>query len=177
MRKLAPTKLFTPGFVPKHTISPIAHRYLTAKQHPIQPKVQYMCDNRDPNTLWWRVSTSRIYNYKRVVRSRAARKARAAFTEELKTRGFDAEGRRLGSDTSGSAFIDGFSGNMTGTLSITLAPACIEGNYAAFQKEMKTTMDALIHEQQKIQITQNKRSERGQRSARPSANSQGIGRR
>ncbi|CBF78185.1 predicted protein [Aspergillus nidulans FGSC A4] len=154
MKTIGPKNLYTARFSPNQIISPIAHRYLTARVNPITPKIQYLCDNRDRNTLWWRVSVSALVSYKRVVRSWVARRARAAFKQELKERGFDAEGRRLDSSTPRSAAAHGFSGNMTGTLNIDLEPAMISATFPMIREEMKFTMNALIQEQQRKQASQ-----------------------
>ncbi|KAL4977882.1 hypothetical protein BDW66DRAFT_131226 [Aspergillus desertorum] len=151
MKTIGPKNLYIARFSPNQIISPIAHRYLTARVNPITPKIQYICDNRDRNTLWWRVSVSALVSYKRVVRSWVARRARAAFQQELKERGFDAEGRRLNSGTPRSA-AHGFSGNMTGTLNIDLEPAIMSATFPMIREEMKSTLNALIQEQQRKQI-------------------------
>ncbi|KAL4989456.1 hypothetical protein BDW68DRAFT_156841 [Aspergillus falconensis] len=153
MKAIGPKNLYIARFSPNQIISPIAHRYLTARVNPITPKIQYMCDNRDRNTLWWRVSVSALVSYKRVVRSWVARRARAAFQQELKERGFDAEGRRLDSGTPRSAAGHGFSGNMTGTLNLDLEPAIISATFPMIREEMKSTINFLIQEQQRKQST------------------------
>ncbi|KAL4993797.1 hypothetical protein BDV10DRAFT_178122 [Aspergillus recurvatus] len=153
MKTIGPKSLYIARFSPNQIISPIAHRYLTARVNPITPKIQYICDNRDRNTLWWRVSVSALVSYKRVVRSWVARRARAAFQQELKERGFDAEGRRLDPGTPRSAAAHGFSGNMKGTLNIDLDPAIISATFPMIREEMRSTMNALIQEQQRKQIT------------------------
>ncbi|KAL4904677.1 hypothetical protein BDW74DRAFT_154367 [Aspergillus multicolor] len=159
MKKLATsvTKSFIARFSPESRIQPFALRYLAAKTNPITPKIEHMCNVRDRNTLWWRVTIVDMVSYKSVVRSWAARRARAAFKEELKARGFDSEGRRLASETSGSAATSlGFSGNMTGTLNMDIQPAILTTTFPALLKEMKFTVDALIREQQQMQTGRKK---------------------
>ncbi|KAL6239555.1 hypothetical protein BDW75DRAFT_198503 [Aspergillus navahoensis] len=153
MKTIGPKNLYIARFSPNQIISPIAHRYLTARVNPITPKIQYLCDNRDRNSLWWRVSVSALGSYKRVVRSWVARRARAAFQQELKERGFDVEGRRLDSVTPHSAAAHGFSGNMTGTLNIDLQPAIISATFPMIREEMRSTMNILIQEQQRKQLS------------------------
>ncbi|KAL4917754.1 hypothetical protein BDW62DRAFT_183268 [Aspergillus aurantiobrunneus] len=165
MKKIIITKMLVSRFAPEQLIPAFALRYLSAKYHPIRPKIKHMYDNRDPNTLWWRVTTSNI-DGKRVLRSRAARKARAAFKQELKAQGFDAEGRKMDSDTADSAVKNGLTGNMTGSLQMVLTPASTEGSYAAMREEMKSTVNALIREQQKIQIAREKQSRGSSQSQR-----------
>ncbi|KAL4924783.1 uncharacterized protein BDV17DRAFT_273866, partial [Aspergillus undulatus] len=123
---LVPTTLFSAKYAPKQLLTAIAQRYiLYSPGNPILPKIRYMCDNRDRNTLWWRVSTASLSSHKKVVRSWCARRARAAFTHEMKARGYDAEGKRIRSDTPLSQTVTESSGNMKGTLTIYLSPASL----------------------------------------------------
>ncbi|KAL2871521.1 uncharacterized protein BJX67DRAFT_342477 [Aspergillus lucknowensis] len=165
MKVIASTKQFTLKFSPKLVIPPIALRYLNVRRNdPIRPKIQHMCDNRDRNTLWWRASVKEIHDYKRVVRSWCARRVRTAFRQELKARGFDAEGRSLESNTGGSATPDGIPGNLIGTIHILVEPPCIGEKYATVRQDMKILMDALIdslvEERQKTQTKQARHHQR-----------------
>jgi hypothetical protein len=72
-----------------------------------------------------------------------------AFKQELKRRGFDAEGRRLKPDTQDSAPDDGIRGNLGGTVNIFVSPTCLQAKYSMVQMEMKTLVDALMQKQQK----------------------------
>lgn len=148
MAQSAPKRLFTFKFTPKSIIPSFASRYLALRQSPIYPKIKFQCDNRDPNTLWWRVNSIQILGEKRVVRSRATRKVRDAFLYELNARGFDAKGRRLDSSI---ASTEGIRGNMRGTVTITILPSSLQGRFPEFRKEMKSKMDELIWQQRNQQ--------------------------
>lgn len=148
MAQPAPRRLFTFKFTPKSVIPSFASRYLALRQSPIYPKIKFQCDNRDPNTLWWRVNSIQILGEKRVVRSRVTRKVRDAFVYELKARGFDDKGRRLDSNI---ASTDGIHGNMRGTVTITILPGSLQGSFPAFRKEMKPKVDELMWQQQNEQ--------------------------
>lgn len=148
MAQSAPKRLFNLKFTPKSVIPSFASRYLALRQSPIYPKIKFQCDNRDPNTLWWRVNSIQILGEKRVVRSRVTRKVRDAFLYELKARGFDAKGRRLDSNI---ASTDGIRGNMRGTVTITILPSSLQGSFPAFRKEMKSKVDELVWQQRNQQ--------------------------
>ncbi|KAL3473473.1 hypothetical protein BJX99DRAFT_233523 [Aspergillus californicus] len=143
-RGLAKTKDLVLRFSWKPVNPPFAARTLTQRFNPIRPKVLHLLENRDPNTLWWRVSIAPCINEKPVVQSWLGRRVRMAFKQELKTRGFDAEGRKLNLD---SAAAGGLDKNMTGTAWIIINPTCIHKEYSRVQLDMKTLMDALIQEQ------------------------------
>lgn len=82
-------------YTPKQVIPPIALRYISAPYHPIRPKILHMYENRDKNTLWWRVSITPLQSHKRVVRSWCARRARRAFEHALEKKGLDKLGHPL----------------------------------------------------------------------------------
>ncbi|KAL2820033.1 hypothetical protein BJX63DRAFT_418582 [Aspergillus granulosus] len=151
MRNIVTTKQFSLRFDRNNTISKVAARYISAQNNPIRPKIRWLTDKRDRNTLWWRVSPVELTNYTRVVRSWHARRAHAAFEEELKARGFDAKGRKLASDTQGSAVFEKIGGYLKGTAILQIRPACVQGNYPSMQREMKTVVDALMKQQLYIQ--------------------------
>lgn len=97
-RMTATSDNFMVRFNPKHTIPTVASRYLTVPGHPIRPKIAHMWDNRSKNELWWRVNINvELGNYKRVVRSWAARRARSAFRQALAHHGLDPLGHPLSS--------------------------------------------------------------------------------
>ncbi|KAL2830243.1 hypothetical protein BDW59DRAFT_22589 [Aspergillus cavernicola] len=154
MKAIASTKQFTLSFSRKQVIPPVALRYLVQLNNPIRPKVKYLCKTRDPNTLWWRISSKDLLDRKKVVRSWCTRRARMAFRQELQARGFDAEGRKLESENQGSATIDGLYGNLTGSVNIVVTPACIQEKYSAVREEMKTLMDSLVRAQQTLKYVQ-----------------------
>ncbi|KAL4944094.1 hypothetical protein BDV06DRAFT_188078 [Aspergillus oleicola] len=144
------TKLFTATFSEKQLLSPIALRYLGVSGivTPITPKIRHMTENRDRNTLWWRVSTGNLVNYKRVVRSWCARRARATFTQQLRAHGYDAEGKKLQQSDPKSALAP--SKNLKGTVSIMLNQASLGGDGIAWQMAMRDVVDAVIKKQQSI---------------------------
>ncbi|KAL3460640.1 hypothetical protein BJX64DRAFT_262738 [Aspergillus heterothallicus] len=145
MRQIAVTKQLKLKIDSIQVIPNFASRYLSQPTNPIRPKILWLTENRDPNTLWWRISTAELTGYKRVVRSWHGRRARTAFQKELKNRGFDAQGRKLVTDTQGSAKEPG--GNLKGSAVVVVRPGCLEGNYFSMQRDMKTLVDAMMEEQ------------------------------
>ncbi|KAL5366005.1 hypothetical protein BJX96DRAFT_160138 [Aspergillus floccosus] len=148
MKIIASTKQFTLRYVQKHVIPPVAARYLGSHIHPIRPKIHHLYANRDRDTLWWRVSIKQIQSYKRVVRSWSARRAKIAFRQALKERGFDAEGRRLqlepGNDTPQNA-PEGKEDNLTGSLEIIVHPQSILESYSTVQSDMHSLVNSLMN--------------------------------
>ncbi|KAL4898803.1 hypothetical protein BDV59DRAFT_167558 [Aspergillus ambiguus] len=147
MKIIASTKQFTLRYVQKHVIPPVAARYLGSHIHPIRPKIHHLYASRDRDSLWWRVSVKQIQQYKRVVRSWSARRAKIAFRQALQDRGFDAEGRRLplesGSHTTGD-MPEGNEGNLTGSLEIVVHPQSILESYSVIQSDMHSLLDSLV---------------------------------
>jgi hypothetical protein len=60
----------------------------------LRPKILHLYENRDPNTLWWRVVPQHL-SCKKVVRGACANRLRKAFREALHSKGYDANGRPL----------------------------------------------------------------------------------
>ncbi|KAL4793981.1 hypothetical protein BDV19DRAFT_365721 [Aspergillus venezuelensis] len=147
-----PTKLFSATFSEKQLLSPIALRYLgiSGIVTPITPKIRHMCENRDRNTLWWRVTTGNLANYKRVVRSWCARRARVIFTQQLKAHGYDAEGKKLPKSDPKSALAR--SKNLRGTVSIMLNQSSLGGDGVAWQMAMKDLVEAVVKKQETVPI-------------------------
>lgn len=149
MKLVASTKQFTLRFVQKHVIPPVAARYLGSPVHPIRPKIHHLYVNRDRDTLWWRVSVKQVQRYKRVVRSWCARRARIAFQQALKDRGYDAEGRRIQREAESSDSGDttqGKEGNLMGSLEITVLPPTVQQSFSTVQSDMHSLLDTLIEQ-------------------------------
>lgn len=126
---------------PENQISPIAARYLAIPFHPIQPKIAHMWANRDRNALWWRVNTSQLQPFKRVVRSWCARRARIAFQEALQKRGLDALGRPLPSKASKQAQA------LTGSLEICLHQDTRDCSFSSLQNDVLRSLDKVLKNQ------------------------------
>ncbi|KAL3449301.1 hypothetical protein BJX65DRAFT_273238 [Aspergillus insuetus] len=153
------TKQLTLKLELKNTPSKIALRYMSREHCPIRPKVQWLSETRDKDTLWWRVSTTEIVDLGRVVRSWHSRRARKAFQEELKARGFDSKGRQLPSGAQGLATAEQFHGNMKGTVSLQLRRLCLQGNLTTMRQEVKTLVAKLVKFQLENQQKQSEDSE------------------
>ncbi|OJJ43092.1 hypothetical protein ASPZODRAFT_136636 [Penicilliopsis zonata CBS 506.65] len=95
MKRVMTTRIFTLLYSPEPIIPAVAQRYLTSRYNPLRPKLQHLYDNRDPNTLWWRLATRPILDRKRVVRSWCSRRIRIAFIRALKNQGYDRDGRKI----------------------------------------------------------------------------------
>ncbi|KAJ5143504.1 uncharacterized protein N7515_002291 [Penicillium bovifimosum] len=132
----------TTGFVARYWAScntpPVAARYLKAPFHPIRPKVVHSCAQRDPNTLWWRVSTTKITTTKRVVRSWCARRVRLAFEQALKQHGLDKLGKPLVSESPLQNNI------LKGTLEIYIHPPCVTEDFESIQKGANVVVSGLL---------------------------------
>ncbi|KAE8150029.1 hypothetical protein BDV25DRAFT_155188 [Aspergillus avenaceus] len=145
MKVLASTKQFSLRYNPKNVISPIAFRYIRMPANPIRPKIMDMYANRDRDCLWWRVSIQQLQQNKKVVRSWCARRVRLAFTNALKDRGYDNEGRRLTSELEEQEVSqDSSHSNMTGYLEIVVHTPCITEKYSSVQADMQSVIGALI---------------------------------
>lgn len=128
----------------KPLIPPVAKRYLDTPTHPLRPKIQHMYDNRDPGTLWWRVSLHQLGQHKRVVRSWGARRARVAFRETLKQHGFDEAGKRLEPGTTRYGCMDSPSGGLKGSLEVVVRLESLDEPFAEVQSDMHSIFDQLV---------------------------------
>ncbi|PLB38989.1 uncharacterized protein BDW47DRAFT_104060 [Aspergillus candidus] len=137
-------KSFILRYSPQTLIPPVAQRYLDLPVHPLRPKIQHMYDNRDPETLWWRVSLHQFGQYKRVVRSWTARRARVAFREALKQHGFDEAGKRLEPGTTGYGCMDSPNGGLKGSLEVIVRLESIDEPFAEVQSDMHSSFDQLV---------------------------------
>lgn len=117
-------------------IPPVARRYLGSPVHPLRPKIAHMYEHRDPNTLWWRVSVSQLTQFKRVVRSWCARRARTAFEQALKQQGLDRLGRPLSSNPSKQA--------LTGSLDVIVRPASIPQSFETVQRDAHNLLESML---------------------------------
>lgn len=136
-------------------IPPVAQRYLGSPVHPIRPKIAYLYEHRDPNTLWWRVSVSHLNQFKRTIRSWCARRARIAFQEALKRQGFDKLGRPLSLSSSIGKQA------LLGSLDITIRPACVNQSFEAVQKDADFLLQGILKQRER-------RSERAKYKGKPS---------
>ncbi|PVH98376.1 hypothetical protein DM02DRAFT_484075, partial [Periconia macrospinosa] len=66
---------------------------LTDRQHPLYPIMVRRNEERKKEGIWWHVTTTNDLSKSSVVRSWCRRRLRNAFTDALKTRGFDRFGR------------------------------------------------------------------------------------
>ncbi|KAJ0424313.1 hypothetical protein BJY00DRAFT_276424 [Aspergillus carlsbadensis] len=143
----------------QNTLSKVALRYMSREHCPIRPKIKWLSETRDKDTLWWRVSTTEIIDLGRVVRSWHSRRARKAFEEELKARGFDSKGRKLPSNMQGLVTADQFHGNMKGTAILQLRRLSLQENFTTMRQEVKTLVDKLVKVQLENQGKQSRDSE------------------
>ena len=169
MKTLASTKSLVLRYTPKDAIPTVGLRYLNIPLHPLRPKIAHMYEHRDRNTLWWRVSVHPLMQFRRVVRSWSARRARFAFKQALKERGFDGEGRKIldngqGTDTT----TVGTSESLTGSCEIIVREQCIKEEYPQIQEEMSSLVDTLLQNSQQpsSKQTQRKRQEPKQQASR-----------
>lgn len=125
-------------YCPQNIIPSIAQRYLGSPTHPIRPKIAHMWANRDPNTLWWRVSVAPIGHMKRVVRSWCARRTRIAFQEALRNQGYDELGVPL------QDFATPRKHNLTGSLELVLRPACIDLDFKIVQRDADNLLQKML---------------------------------
>ena len=168
MKASRSTRNFIFRYNSKNVMSPVASRYLAQPTHVLRPKIAHMWASRDPNTLWWRVSVTELLRSKRVVRSWAARRVRAVFSEALEERGYDREGRRIaridqgpesGMDTGADADTRG---GLTGTLEIVLRAKCIQSDSETVRREIHWLVDRLIEH---IQRTMHQQPWQGKKKA------------
>ncbi|KAL5341466.1 hypothetical protein BJX70DRAFT_358859 [Aspergillus crustosus] len=146
LKTLGTNKQLMLQFSPDHITPPYAFRYLLQQTVPVRPKIEYMCENRDRNALWWRVSMKEIVPFKRVVRSWLARRVRRAFEEELKERDYDAQGSRLNSDSHNSTAAASTAGHLRGSVTLTIHPDCLKAKYPTIRESVKPLIDLLVQE-------------------------------
>lgn len=122
----------------KAVIPRVAERYLRAPLHPIRPKIAHMYEHRDPNTLWWNVTVLQLAQFKKVVRSWSARRARIAFELALKQQGFDKLGIPLGPSK------DMQEERFTGTLDIIVRPSCVKESFETIQQDTHRLLESIL---------------------------------
>lgn len=132
MKLRVATSGLTYSFSDKVRIPPYAARYLASSFSPLYPKLTQIYAQRDPNTLWWRVSVGQLHDFKRVVRSWSARRARIAFKEALKKQGFDEAGRRIDSTDQ--------RGPLAGSFEIHLRRPSLEQSFQEIQKDSESLL-------------------------------------
>ena len=125
------------AYNPRNVPTAIAQRYLRHPLNPIYPKIMHMYAIRDRNTLWWQVTVVDALSHKKVVRSRSMRQTRAAFREALRERGFDADGRRIVSD---SCTEEGLRGSL---LILILQPG-LRADFEAIKKDVDKLLEFLL---------------------------------
>ncbi|KAL1983383.1 hypothetical protein VTN96DRAFT_10442 [Rasamsonia emersonii] len=138
LKTIKNTSQFVLRYFPRCIMTPIAARYVAIDTHPLRPKILHMYANRDPNTLWWRVSVNHL-PLKRVVRLWCARRARKAFRQALEERGFDHEGRPIKKEGSSSPTV-----GLKGTVEIIVNQRSIKEGLPAVQEEMASLVDSLV---------------------------------
>ncbi|KAI9370670.1 hypothetical protein BJX61DRAFT_514747 [Aspergillus egyptiacus] len=162
MKLISATKNFRFYFDHVYKDPPYAQRYLSNWAHAIRPKIKHLCDTRDRNTLWWMVSVHPVLDHKSTVQNWCARRTRMAFRQELKERGYDAEGRRLENRAQASATPSEHHGNLLGNVKIQTKRQCLDADYAVIRAEMKTLVDALIFHQKEFSRQQEEATKRSQ---------------
>lgn len=110
--------------------------------HVLKPKVHEFYDHRNPNTLWWKVTTQRL-KLKRVVRSHCARRLRRIFQEALFLRGFDKNGNPLPQDKLAAGLFPQQI-LLRGTLEIIPLESILTQDDAEIQKSMRNGLDGIL---------------------------------
>lgn len=132
---------FMVRYNPRHTIPVIASRYLTSPGHPLRPKISHTWDERSKNELWWRVNINlELGNYKRVVRSWAARRARIAFKGAFAHHGLDPLGHPLpsNSDTQQQEAL-------LGSLEVFVRPQSLTQDFKVIQDDAKYLLQVILN--------------------------------
>lgn len=124
-------------------------QYLGTPDHPLVPMLLKRYALREEIPLWWTCITQREGGHTdRVVRSWLARRTRNAFTESLRKKGFDTDGRRLpGSGNKADLF---------GTASIAVQRAALKVPYAELVKQTDIAVSSIQDFQQRQDSHQNK---------------------
>ena len=163
-RVIQKNKLLQLRYCPQNVPSSIASRYLGQIHNPVLPKIAHMYQHRDRTTLWWSISSNRLLDYKRVVRSWSARRVKTAFRESLRRRGFDDQGREVVLDSLGKVVQT--TQGCTGTLELFVLPRVIKESFEEIQKVADEAVDTLIIASEKNSLPTKKTRETRQK--RPS---------
>lgn len=133
--KAGGARLFTLQYSYANALPFIAQRYIGNPSHVLRPKLLYIYDKRDKNTLWWYISPVRIVSFKPVVRSRCKRRLTAAFKQALKEHGLDETGRRLvgGSERN----IPGKAVGLKGTLRLAVDLPILDATYESIVSQAR----------------------------------------
>lgn len=137
------TKLFGILYSTRHVLPKIAAKYLERDPfHVLGPKIRYMYNHRDLDTLWWSASQGPITKEKRVVRACALKRIRHAFRESLRRKGFDAEGRKVTLDSEGN--ILSTKPFLKGTMSIMVYPPTVLAPVEELQRDTDTALREML---------------------------------
>ncbi|GAM39754.1 hypothetical protein TCE0_034f11557 [Talaromyces pinophilus] len=110
--------------------------------HVLKPKIHEFYDNRDPNTLWWKVATQPM-KVKRVVRSHWSRRLRRIFREALYLKGYDETGRPLPLEKLPKG-VSLRTAPLHGTLEIEPMESLITQDDVAVKRLVRTQLDRVI---------------------------------
>ncbi|EEA26981.1 hypothetical protein TMatcc_004739 [Talaromyces marneffei ATCC 18224] len=114
----------------------------TEQPHVLKPKIHEFYDNRDPNTLWWKVTTQPL-KVKRVIRSHWSRRLRRIFREALYLRGYDETGKPLPQEKLPEG-VTLRTAPLHGTLEMEPVETIITQNDAAVKRLMGKQLDRVI---------------------------------
>lgn len=134
--------------------SSVGARFLGNRVHPIRPKIVHLYATRNQNTLWYRVLPGQPSMWKSVVRSWSTRRARAAFRESLRERGFDNQGKRIVGDFisenqsthdegQGQAQMENY--GLKGSLDIVVLPESMKADYGTLKEDVDSLLDCMLH--------------------------------
>lgn len=142
MKLVSSSKNLLLRYYSKAPIPPVAARYMGSPVHPLAPKIVHLYENRDRNTLLWRVSVSRLTHLKRVVRSWCARRARIALEQALKQQGFDRQGLPIHCSSCSQQE------RLTGALDVTLQPPCVTASFETIQQDTHRLLQNILSERE-----------------------------
>lgn len=113
--------------------------------HVLKPKIHEFYDNRDPNTLWWKVAAQHMKasKVKKVVRSHLSRRLRRTFREALYLRGYDENGKPLSAEKLPKG-VSHRKAPLRGTLEIEPMESLITQDDATVKRLVRTQLDRVI---------------------------------
>jgi hypothetical protein len=129
-----------------------------------------MWENRSKNELWWRVNINvELGNYKRVVRSWAARRARSAFRQALAHHGLDPLGHPLPSipDTEQPD-------PLLGTMEVFVREGFLNQRYDVLQNDANYLMLSIFN-RRKVRQQKHKEQKAREKSGQPKPGQQKAG--
>lgn len=142
MKLVSSSKNLLLRYYSRAPIPPVAARYIGSPVHPLAPKIVHLYENRDRNTLWWRVSVSPLTHLKRVVRSWCARRARIALEQALRQQGFDRQGLPIHSSSCAQQE------RLTGALEVILRPPCVKASFETIQQDTHRLLQNILSERE-----------------------------